>query len=413
MSLPGRQRRWASLVLAAAIGALTAAGCAGDDSVDPGPPASATRDTPVPGGTPAPTAPAPPVRERGYRAVEAIPRASFPLMLAMIPIPGDGSHAAVVTKDGMIYRVNVDGDSEEPSVFLDLRGQLKKDLANEEGLLGLAFAPDYESSARLYVNYTAGEPRRTIVSRFIANGDVVDRSSERVLLAIEDPFGNHNGGALVFGPDGMLYISLGDGGSQGDPLGNGQSTTDLFASILRIDVSGEAYTVPPDNPFVAGGGAGEVWAYGLRNPWRISFDRATGDLWAADVGGGRWEEIDLIVRGGNYGWSITEGPDCYNADECDRDELQAPRAWYGHDEGCSVTGGYVYRGAAMPELDGWYIYGDYCSGRVWGFDADTVTSEPVVLLDTEKAISSFAEDIAGELYLVTFDEAIYRLERAE
>lgn len=393
--------------------ALATAGCDGGDSIDPAPSATATLATPAAGRTPAGTAPAPAVRERGYRATETIPQANFPLMLAMIPIPGDASHAAVVTKDGMIYRVNVDDDSEEPSVFLDLRGQLKDDLANEEGLLGLAFAPDYESTARLYVNYTAGEPRRTIVSRFISKGDAADPSSEQILLEIEDPFSNHNGGALVFGPDDMLYISLGDGGSQGDPLGNGQNTEDLFASILRIDVRGDAYIVPPDNPFAAGGGAGEVWAYGLRNPWRMSFDRETGDLWAGDVGGAEWEEIDLIVRGGNYGWSVTEGPDCFNADECDRTGLQAPRMWYGHDEGCSVTGGYVYRGAAMPELDGWYIYGDYCSGRVWGFDTAAATAEPVVLLDSGKPISSFAEDIAGELYLVSFDEAIYRLERAE
>jgi glucose/arabinose dehydrogenase len=233
-----------------------------------------------------------------------------------------------------------------------------------------------------------------------------------MILAVDDPYANHNGGGLAFGPDGMLYVALGDGGSAGDPLGNGQNVNALLGKILRLDVSGATYTVPPGNPLI-GSGRGEIWAYGLRNPWRITFDNATGDLWAGDVGQGAWEEVNEIVRGGNYGWNITEGPDCFRADECDRAGILAPRASYGHDDGCSITGGYVYRGTAMPELAGWYLYSDYCSGRVWALDTSSDTSEPVELIDGGAPVSSFGQDAQGELYLVTFDREIQRIERAD
>jgi glucose/arabinose dehydrogenase len=280
----------------------------------------------------------------------------------------------------------------------------------EEGLLGFAFAPDYEQSGEFYVYYTAGDPRRSVIERYRAVDGVADPSSTSVVLEVEQPYPNHNGGAIAFGPDGMLYIALGDGGAGGDPHGHGQDTETLLGSILRIDVSqSAAYTSPPDNPFAQGGGAPEVWAYGLRNPWRITFDRESGELWAGDVGQGEYEEVDRIVRGGNYGWNIVEGPDCFSEDGCIRTGLIEPRVWYDHSDGKTVTGGYVYRGAAMPELRGWYVYGDFGSGKVWAVDASTDTGAPVELMDTDVPIASFAEDPAGELYIVGFDNTIYRI----
>lgn len=348
-------------------------------------------------------------RANGYRAVPAVSQADFDGMLGLYPIPGEPAEAAVVTQGGVIYKVNVADPSRPPTTFLDVRGRLIDNPGNEEGLLGLAFAPDYATSRRFYVNYSAGGPRRNVISRFTA-GAVADPASERVVLEIGQPYANHNGGGMAFGPDGMLYIGSGDGGSSGDPQRNAQNTNTLLGKILRIDVSGDRYTVPPDNPFAAGGGRGEVWAYGLRNPWRISFDPVTGQLWTADVGEGQTEEVDRVVRGGNYGWNRLEGFDCYNG-SCDSGGTLLPRAAYSHEFGCSVTGGYVYRGAAMPELQGWYVYGDFCSGRVWAVDAATNEGAAIPLAETGKAIASFGVLSDGEIYLVTFDNAIFRLER--
>jgi glucose/arabinose dehydrogenase len=228
------------------------------------------------------------------------------------------------------------------------------------------------------------------------------------MLEVAQPFANHNGGALEFGPDGMLYVALGDGGSGGDPQGNGQNTNALLGKILRIDVSGDAYRVPPDNPFAGGGGRGEIWAYGFRNPWRITFDRETGELWAGDVGQNTWEEVDRVVRGGNYGWNVLEGNECFRAPTCDRDGKISPRAVYPTADGCAVTGGYVYRGTSMPDLRGWYVYADYCSGVVWALNpADD--SPPVELASTGQTIPSFAEAPDGELYFLSFGRAVYRL----
>jgi glucose/arabinose dehydrogenase len=410
---------------------VTAAACDGDDGGDPPAAttmtASATR-TPVaassiPAGTPtsgptgpATTAPPPPpqgVVAENYEPIRAFPQAAFPRMVALVPFPDDPSHAAVATQhEGVIYRVSLTDDAEAPTVFLDLSDVLIENAGNEEGLLGLAFSPDYATDRRLYVAYSAGGPRRNTVARYTAAGASADPASGRVLLEVEDFAQNHNGGAIAFGPDGYLYVAIGDGGGAGDPQDNGQKLTTLLGKILRLDVSGESYAVPPDNPFV-GSGAGEIWAYGLRNPWRFTFDRQTGDLWVGDVGQGSWEEIDLVVRGGNYGWDTVEGPDCFDEDNCDRTGLTAPRVSYRTREmsTCAVTGGYVYRGTAMPELAGWYIYGDFCSGHVWAFDTDDASSQPVLLMDTDHSISSFAEDAAGEVYLVTFSEAIFRIAR--
>jgi glucose/arabinose dehydrogenase len=330
-------------------------------------------------------------------------------MVGLFPIPGDERHALVLTQyDGIIYRAELTENGAAPTVFLDVQDRLIDDPGNEEGLLGLAFAPDYATSGRFFIYYSGGGPRRNVVERFVANGDRADPASGRIILDVQDPYENHNGGALAFGPDGMLYVALGDGGSGGDPLGNGQSLDALLGKILRIDVSGDTYTVPPDNPFV-GSGRGEIWAYGLRNPWRIAFDGAA--LWAGDVGQNAWEEVNQITRGGNYGWNVMEGFECFRADSCDQTGLTMPRAVYGRDAGCSITGGYVYRGNAMPELQGWYLYSDYCSGTVWALDTRSADSEPIVLVPDGDQVASLAQDGAGELYLVTFSRQIQRIER--
>lgn len=298
---------------------------------------------------------------------------------------------------------------------LDLRDRVSS-RGSEEGLLGLALDPSEER--HLYVYYSAANPRRSVVSRFDYNPQTgkADPASELVIFEIGQPYHNHNGGQIAFGPDGYLYIGLGDGGSAGDPLGNGQDTSTLLGSILRIDVSNatprQPYAIPPDNPFADSGGRSEIWAYGLRNPWRFSFDRETGDLWAGDVGQNQWEEIDIIERGGNYGWNILEGNHCFRPREgCDREGAIPPVWEYSLDGApCSVIGGYVYRGDAIPWLRGAYVYGDFCSGKVYGlrYEGGQVT-EHKELADTGLRIMSFAQDHAGELYLLSQTEGEYQL----
>ena len=230
---------------------------------------------------------------------------------------------------------------------------------------------------------------------------------------MEQPYANHNGGQILFGPDGFLYVGLGDGGSAGDPKGHGQNTGTLLGTILRLDVSSldavGSYAIPADNPFVGVEGARpEIWAYGLRNPWRFTFDSETGDLWAADVGQNALEEVDLVRAGLNYGWKIMEGDECFSR-SCDTRGLELPITVYGRDDGCSITGGYVYRGGRLPSLYGAYVYGDYCSGKIWAlrYDGSRVT-ESIQLADTSLRISSFAEDADGELYILDLEGEIYR-----
>ena len=358
-----------------------------------------------------PAADATPV-EGAYELVQALPSATFDLMLGFATIPGSDSEGLVLTQDGMIWRVPLE-DGSPPELFGDLTDRLVNATGTEEGLLGLAPSPDFESDGRVYLYYTTGSPGPSVLSRFQVVDGALDTFSERVLLEVPQPFANHNGGQLAFGPDGYLYLALGDGGAAGDPQGNGQDLSTLLGAILRLDVSGDDLAVPADNPFVGVDGARpEIYAYGLRNPWRFSFDRATGDMWAADVGQDRSEEVDRIIAGRNYGWNIMEGFECFSPSEnCPTGGLELPRAVYGRDGGCSVTGGFVYRGPSMPELDGWYVYGDFCSGRIWAVNtADS--SEPVLLAETGLPIASFGELPDGELLVLTFANAVFRLARS-
>ena len=307
-------------------------------------------------------------------------------------------------------------------VFLDMRSRVES--GGEEGLLGFAFAPDFDRSGVFFLDYTAGDPRRTVISSFTSTANsagsgtvpVANSASEAVILEIAQPFANHNGGQLAFGPDGYLYIAMGDGGSGGDPFRNGQNKNALLGKILRIDVKDRTkYVVPPDNPFANGGGRGEIFALGMRNPWRFSFDREGGALWVGDVGQDRYEEIDLVTKGGNYGWNVMEGNHCYNAATCDTGGLVAPVFEYGHDAGaCSITGGFVYRGAAVPDLRGAYVYADYCNGRVWAmrYASGQVAAQDQVTA-TGFQVSSLAQDQKGELYVLQYAAAggIYRIVR--
>lgn len=340
---------------------------------------------------------------------------------------GDGSgRLFVLEKTGRVWIVTDGERSADP--FLDLSDAVSTD--SEQGLLGMAFYPSFAEDGLLIVYYTDVNGD-TVVSRFSASGDMADRASEEVLLKVDQPYANHNGGMVVFGTDGYLYIGLGDGGSGGDPHGNGQNTQVLLGKILRIDVTGDAsqtqeatYGIPDDNPFVdfhpdTGAPRPEIWAFGLRNPWRFSFDRATGDLWIGDVGQSAWEEIDFQPAssggGENYGWSRFEGTHAYPPDTDppkDTSGFVQPVVEYARDAGKSVTGGYVYRGSEVPDLRGVYVYGDFVSGRVWGLRLDPgadSASENELLLDTGGAVSSFGEDDEGELYIVDFNGSVLKV----
>ena len=387
-------------------------------------PAIATPTT-LPSTAPAPS-PAPvvatpePIEARPLAPVELEP--AFPGIkldrMVLLTYPDDGSgRLFVVLQPGRIVVFQNDPGVESARTFLDIRERVN-DSGNEEGLLGLAFDPAFAENGHFYVNYTASGPRRTVVSRFSVSAEdpnTADPGSELVFLEVAQPYRNHNGGHVAFGPDGMLYVGLGDGGSSGDPRGNGQDTSTLLGSILRIDVSAldetGGYAVPPDNPFAGGDGTArpEIWAYGLRNPWRFSFDRETGDLWAADVGQNRYEEIDIVRPGLNYGWNVMEGSKCFRPTNCDTRGLEMPVAEYGRDGGCSVTGGYVYRGRRLPTLYGAYLYADFCSGKIWALRHDgAAVSEQMLVADTGLSISSFGEDPSGEVYVLTFEGEVYR-----
>lgn len=329
---------------------------------------------------------------------------------------GDGSRRLFVVERAGAIRILADG-ALLPAPFLDIRDRVGSS-GLEQGLLGLAFHPGYPANGRFFVYYT-GLEGQSVLSRFQVAGepDLADAASETVLLTAPQPAANHNGGMIAFGPDGLLYVALGDGGAANDSFGNGQNRGTLLGALLRLEVdAGDPYGVPANNPFLNVAGARpELWAYGLRNPWRFSFDRAAGDLYVADVGQNQYEEVNFQPAnspgGENYGWPIVEGLHCFQRDDCSTAGLQLPVLEYDHGQGCSVTGGYVYRGAAQPSLTGAYFYGDYCSGRIWALSRDApgqwVNRE---MLDTELNISSFGEDETGEVYVLDLNGgAVYRL----
>jgi glucose/arabinose dehydrogenase len=311
-----------------------------------------------------------------------------------------------------------DGTSVLPTPFIDLRSVLIS--GGERGLLSVAFHPDYAQNGRFFVYYTNRSGDITIAryNRSASNPNLADAASGVVLLTIPHPTNsNHNGGQLQFGSDGYLYAGTGDGGGAGDQSNNAQNLSSLLGKMLRIDVdSGATYTVPPSNPFVARAGARpEIWAYGLRNPWRFSFDRETGDLWIADVGQGSWEEVDLqpvtSIGGENYGWRRMEGAHCFNpATNCSEPGMVLPVIEYPHSPECSITGGYRYRGTRSPALRSRYIYGDLCSGKIWGAALIGSSWNVALLRDTAFTITTFGEDAAGEVYVADVnDGSIYRI----
>lgn len=345
---------------------------------------------------------------------------AFPKLEFIRPVlathAGDGSDRLfVVEQIGRLKVFKNDSSAAEAKVFLDIHDKILAPPRgnNEEGLLALAFHPKYKDNGKFYVYYSAPGPRRGVLAEFSVSKDdpdVADPASERVIMEVEEPYGNHNGSSVNFGPDGMLYYSLGDGGWANDPHDNGQNINTLLGTIMRIDIDkrdeGKQYAIPKDNPFVGRDDArGEIWAYGLRNVWRMAFDPVTGELWAADVGQNAYEEVDLIVKGGNYGWNLREGKHEFKGGTADT-PLIDPIVDYPRNQGVSVTGGYVYRGAAMPALKGAYVYGDYATGKIWAVrakDGKLAAHREILRADRPTYIASFGEDEAGEMYVCAFD----------
>jgi len=352
------------------------------------------------------------------RLVDVVGGVQYPLYLTH---SNDSSgRLFVVEQAGRIWVMENGNILETP--FLDLSDIVSQDVLrgySERGLLGLAFSPNYAEDGTFWVNYTDNARGTTFIARYRVSDDpnVADKASGQVIFSLPQPFPNHNGGHIAFGPDGYLYVSLGDGGAAGDPLKAGQDLNQLLGKILRLDVVGQdAYAIPSSNPFADGAqGLPEIWAYGVRNVWRFSFDRATGDLYLADVGQNLWEEVNFqpsdSIGGENYGWNIFEGSHPY-AMGTPPENMVYPIAEYEHRNGhCSVTGGYVYRGEAIPDLQGVYLFGDYCTGQIWATYRDmTYTWQTVEFISTGGQISSFGEDENGELYIVDYRGTIKRIE---
>ena len=320
----------------------------------------------------------------------------------------DGTGRFFVLQQAGIIRI-VQNGAVSPTPFLDISALVES--GGEKGLLGLAFHPSFSTNRKFYVDYTrrTGMQLQTIIAEYLvsaSNPNAVDTSTARTLLTIDQPFDNHNGGQLAFGADGFLYIGMGDGGSGGDPQGNGQNTNALLGKILRIDVNttsaGKPYGIPAGNPFAASGGAPEVYAYGFRNPWRFSFDSATSRLFVGDVGQDAFEEVDIVEIGKNYGWNVMEGTHCYGASTCSATGLIPPITDYPHSEGQSVTGGFVYRGAAIPGMVGRYIFADFISGKIWILTESGTTWNRTLALSTGRGISSFARDDNNEVYVIDY-----------
>jgi len=347
-----------------------------------------------------------------YKLTPAFTNLSFNTPIELTSPNDNTNRIFVVNQKGIIHVFPNQSDVQTASSFLDITARVAS--GGEKGLLGLAFHPNYKSNRYFYVNYTRGNPLETVISRFkVSSSDpnVADPGSELVLLTYSQPFENHNGGKLAFGNDGYLYIATGDGGSGGDPGNRAQNKKELLGKILRIDVNNTSgnmnYAIPQDNPYKGNtdGNREEIYAYGLRNPWRFSFDHQTGALWAGDVGQNRVEEVDIIEKGGNYGWRIMEGNECYNSTTCDQANLVAATWSYaqGSETGKSVTGGYVCRDNNLINLKGRYIYGDYVSGNIWALTytgKNAVKNELIAHLDG--GLSSFGEDSNSNLYVLDY-----------
>ena len=441
-------RRWPPLALASILAAVTVLACGGASppADEPTVPPASTPATPARMPTAMPAATATPVTTTPAPATPAAVEmvAAEPPTLALVPAfpglpelerpvamleaPGRGLFL-IALRDGRVLALPRDGHWGNPRTIHDQRERTRRD-GREQGLLSIALDPDFARNGYIYAWYSVrGGKHATRLARFTATGEgasfAFDASSELTILEIEQPFPNHNGGTILFGPDGMLSLGVGDGGAGGDPHGHGQNPRTLLGTVVRIDVRGATadapYAIPPDNPFRGRDDArAEVWAWGLRNPWRMSFDRETGILWAGDVGQDAVEEIVIVRAGENHGWNVVEGTRCFSPREgCERTGLAPPVHEYGRDGGCSVTGGYVYRGAAMPALRGWYLFSDYCAGGIRAIPAGSAASgeatQAVALWeDGPGEVASFAEDAAGELYVISFrGQRIYRIVATE
>jgi glucose/arabinose dehydrogenase len=329
----------------------------------------------------------------------------------------DGTRRLFVVEQGGTIRI-VQNSAIVATPFLDIRSKVTS--GGEEGLLGLAFHPNYVQNGRFFVHYdrTVNTQAQSVIAEYARSAsdpNVADPASERILLTVNQPFGNHKGGQLAFGPDGFLYIGLGDGGSENDPLGNGQNTNTMLGKLLRIDVNtttaGKQYGIPADNPFASGGGLPEIFAFGLRNPWRFSFDTATGRLFVGDVGQDKFEEVDLVTRGNNLGWNVMEATHCFNPSSgCNMTGLTLPIAEYSHSEGNAVMGGYVYHGSLIPALQNAYVFGDFGSGNIWMLtESASGTWTRSLLLASGLNISSFGQDVNGELFVVDYSGKVWQI----
>ena len=358
--------------------------------------------------------------QRRWTLERVFPNLTFVNLTNLVQV-NDGIGGFIVTEQkGLVYYFQNDQNAQGPNVLLDLSEQVSRQ-HNEEGLLGIALSPNFKVDRSLYVYYSASKPRRSVLSRFVIDDDSmseIDSSREEVILDLPQPYGNHNGGQITFGPEGFLYISLGDGGGAGDPEEHAQNLSTMLGSILRIsvtgDMGGEKYKVPDDNPFVhLPNVRTEIWAYGFRNPWRFSFDNYTGALFVGDVGQEKIEEIDIVRKGQNYGWPVMEGSLCYSPSiGCNTSNMILPIIEHRNDQECSIIGGYVYRGVGLPGLNGSYIYGDYCSGKIWGVNVNELMqgdSTPKLLVDSDLYITSFAQDLSGNLYVLSQNSGVYRL----
>ena len=406
---PRRASRWAGI----ALGALVVGACGGAD----GPTIADAAATAPPIVEVAAAAPAPGAEPA------AIPAEGFTVTLTPvleIDEPVDlivhpaSDEVFVASRTGVIARVDL-SSGEIVEEVIDLGGRLAGDWV-EQGLLGIEFSP---AGDLLYANFTDSDGA-TVVAAWATDGSTLDLESGRTVLRVDQPAGNHNGGDLEFGPDGLLYITFGDGGGAGDEYGNGQDPDTLLGSILRIDPdAAEPYAVPATNPFVDGGGAPEIFLMGARNPWRIDFDESTGDLWIADVGQDAVEEINVVPGGVtgavNLGWPLVEGSVPFDGSGPPTDGYLGPIVEYSHDEGCSITGGVVYRGTAIPELDGVYLFADYCTAQLWGVVGNGVAG-PATRIDlgvgTGPSPAAFAEGPGGEVYVLSLDDAVLRIDPA-